>query len=268
MPELAALAKVIYEIVAELPPVLVYRMADLLGDEAIAEWSRRQAIMTGVSPHPAVVERIRWFINQWQAHAPSVSASAMALALRSSATTLERERSYQRVELVWTGPESGIIPLRRTDQALIQLIQEARQSLHIVSFAVYKIEAIVQALLGATKRGVRVTIYLETPDSSDGKVTFDPLGTYGVELARRAGVYIWPLDKRSLSTDGRHGSLHAKLALADDTRLLISSANLTEYALSLNMEAGVLITGGEQPEKVGRHLQRLVETGVFQPVRR
>jgi len=49
-------------------------------------------------------------------------------------------------------------------------------------------------------------------------------------------------------------------------RLLISSANLTEYALSLNMEAGVLITGGEAPGKAERHLKRLAEMGVLERV--
>ena len=48
--------------------------------------------------------------------------------------------------------------------------------------------------------------------------------------------------------------------------MLISSANLTEYAMTLNMELGVLIRGGPQPGQVQAHLTRLVERGVFQPL--
>jgi len=43
--------------------------------------------------------------------------------------------------------------------------------------------------------------------------------------------------------------------------MFLSSANLTEYASSLNMELGLLITGGEQPLRVEDHFDRLIETG-------
>ena len=43
----------------------------------------------------------------------------------------------------------------------------------------------------------------------------------------------------------------------------LSSANLTEYAFSLNMELGLLITGGEQPLRVEDHFDRLIEIGML-----
>jgi phosphatidylserine/phosphatidylglycerophosphate/cardiolipin synthase-like enzyme len=43
----------------------------------------------------------------------------------------------------------------------------------------------------------------------------------------------------------------------------LSSANLTEYAFSLNMELGLLITGGEQPPRVEDHFDRLIEIGML-----
>jgi len=47
--------------------------------------------------------------------------------------------------------------------------------------------------------------------------------------------------------------LHAKLAVADGESLFISSANLTNAAMQLNMELGVLICGGELPAQVVKH---------------
>ncbi len=85
-------------------------------------------------------------------------------------------------------------------------------------------------------------------------------------MRQRARIYVWPLEKRPRSADGRHGSLHAKVAIADGRVMLISSANLTEYAMTLNMELGVLINGGPSPEKVAEHLGRLVEMGTFRRV--
>jgi phosphatidylserine/phosphatidylglycerophosphate/cardiolipin synthase-like enzyme len=64
----------------------------------------------------------------------------------------------------------------------------------------------------------------------------------------------------------RHGSLHAKCAVADRRVLFVSSANLTEYALKLNMELGLLVRGGDLPGRAIGHLRRLVEEGVLVPV--
>lgn len=46
-------------------------------------------------------------------------------------------------------------------------------------------------------------------------------------------MYVWPLDKRPKDGAGRHGSLHAKCAVADEAAAFTSSANLTKYALNL-----------------------------------
>ena len=62
-----------------------------------------------------------------------------------------------------------------------------------------------------------------------------------------AAVYVWPMDKRPIDGNGHHGSLHAKCAVADDAVLFVSSANLTAYALTLNMELGLLVQGGFAP---------------------
>jgi phosphatidylserine/phosphatidylglycerophosphate/cardiolipin synthase-like enzyme len=58
--------------------------------------------------------------------------------------------------------------------------------------------------------------------------------------------------------------LHAKIALADGRAMLISSANLTEYAMTLNMEMGILVRGGSLPVQVEKHLKRLSEMGIFE----
>lgn len=74
-------------------------------------------------------------------------------------------------------------------------------------------------------------------------------------------MYIWPADKRLRDQNGRHGALHVKCAVADQRVLFLSSANLTDHALSLNMELGVLIRGGDAAPAVWRHFQRMIEQG-------
>ena len=219
-----------------------------------------------MTPQPDVRQRLVAFLDMWRAEYPDVSAESVALGMLTAVAAASDYRRRQQLELVWTGPDSQIIPLRRTDQALLQLIREARESLHIVSFAVYKADNIAQALVQAAERGAAISIYLETPDASEGKMSLDTVKALGEAVARQAQLYVWPKEKRPLTEDGKYGSLHAKIALADGRALLVSSANLTGYAMTLNMEMGVLVRGGAVPKQVEEHLLRLVEQGVFERI--
>jgi len=258
-----SLAQAIQRLVADLPTELSAALAASLEESDQLGWPRRRLVVMGALPHPAIREQVSAFLDLWQAAAPTVSGQSVALALCAAAQAVEAERGQERLELVWTGPDSRLIPLRRTDQALLQLIDGAQHDLHIVSFAVYRIAAIARALARAAGRGVAISLYLETPDASEGRIAYDTLAAFGEEVRQRARIYIWPLEKRPLSADGRHGSLHAKLAIADGHTMLISSANLTEYAMTLNMELGVLINGGPSAQMVVEHLVRLGEQGTF-----
>ncbi|MDY7076593.1 MAG: DISARM system phospholipase D-like protein DrmC [Chloroflexota bacterium] len=260
------LAQEIHRLVADLPIELVNGLANALIEVNTANWQRLRVQAISAVARPTVRERVGEFLDFWQSNTPAASAESVSLGLLAAAHLEEHHREYQRLELVWTGPDSHVIPLRRTDQALLQLINGAQGTLHIVSFAVYKIEAISHAIVNAAQRGVSVAIYLETPDASEGRIAFDTIQALGREVAQRARIYVWPLEKRLKAADGKHGSLHAKLALADGQTMLISSANLTGYAMTLNMEMGLLVHGGPLPAQVETHLERLVEQRVFQPV--
>ncbi len=256
----------IYNLITDLPAELVEKLAAALSQATPSNWPAIRAQAMQAVTQPAVHQRVKRFLDFWQTHAADVEPASIALALHTAAHTSERLRQALTLELAWTGPDSQVIPLRRTDQTLLQLIREARQALHIVSFAVYKPKTITQALLEAARRGVSIAIYLETPDASEGKITFDTIRALGQEIAQHARIYIWPLNQRPQSESGKHGSLHAKVAIADNQTMLISSANLTEYAMTLNMELGLLVKGGPLPNQVQTHLARLVEKGVFQEV--
>ena len=51
--------------------------------------------------------------------------------------------------------------------------------------------------------------------------------------------------------------------MRDERALLVSSANITEGALWLNLELGVLLRGGELPGKVRRHFGDLIAAGTL-----
>ncbi len=224
--------------------------------------SERQALVSGVVQIKAREALSRLFAA-WDSKAPHLSSHSVAWALRSANRADEFRHQWQTLELVWTGPAPLAFPLRRTDQVLLDLIQNARRSVLIVMFAAYKIPEIVTALIQAIQRGVAVTLIVESAEESGGKTSFETIAAMEGPLIKAAAIYVWPLEQRPRDIAGRYGSLHVKCAVADNAVTLISSANLTDYALNLNMELGVLIRGGDIPSQVTTHLYRLIEQGVL-----
>jgi cardiolipin synthase len=48
--------------------------------------------------------------------------------------------------------------------------------------------------------------------------------------------------------------------------LLVSSANLTEFALNMNMELGLLVRGEDLPGRVVEHFNKLIRERVLAPL--
>jgi phosphatidylserine/phosphatidylglycerophosphate/cardiolipin synthase-like enzyme len=219
-------------------------------------------------PHGGIRKSLRQLIAKWTETRPTESLESLAWALRSAGAMDQWWRESQHLAMAWTGPTPAAGRFRRTDQALLEVIGTARTELWLVSFAGYKVPAVRDALLRAADRDVSVHLIIESPKISKGKVTFSALEGIGPRLADVATVYAWPLEKRKTNGKGQYGSLHVKCALADERQLFVSSANLTEFAMSLNMELGILARGGDLPAQVRQHFRWLIEQGHLVPTRR
>ncbi len=202
--------------------------------------------------HRKVVERL---FSEWRRHKAGLSGEAMAELLQTATYCIRLQKDS--LEMVWTGPQAQT-SVRRTDQALLQLIRSAQQELIIVTFAAYKVPDIISAIKQALNRGVRIRFIAETVDESEGKVTFNALLAFGDAVADQVEVYVWPLENRERGINNKHGTLHAKCAVADRKVAFISSANLTEYALNINMEVGVLIRDQSFPQTLAMQFDRLI----------
>lgn len=216
-------------------------------------------------PHPDYRSLVSKFLATCREHGSDLLPSAVALALRTAAHARRAHQQGQSVELVWTGPEAEGISFRRTEQAILQVLDSAEDRITLVSYVVYKIPRVKEALVKAAGRGVRVTVIVEGGDKAGGRMEYDTLQSLGPEVAQCSTVYYWPEDQRR-HQGHKAGSLHAKCAVSDGRVLLISSANLTEYAFTLNMELGVLVTGGDLPGEVEKHFETLAATGVLKRV--
>jgi phosphatidylserine/phosphatidylglycerophosphate/cardiolipin synthase-like enzyme len=242
-------------VVTTVPQPLVATIAAAIRQVSAGSWGPlRRAALQVVAQAPAAVT-INTLIDAWQVTAPTVPPAEVAAALESAAFAIAQERQRQTTELVWTGPSSGI-PLRKTRQALIELINDARHELLIVAFVVYDIDDVAAALHAATARGVSITLVVETVERH-GRPAVDRRRALSTHGGQPWAVYEWPLAQRPLEGQ-QHGLLHAKFAIADRQILFVSSANLTQHALDRNMELGVLIHGGGAPEKAAAHVRELI----------
>lgn len=250
----------------ELPVSLVSHLAAVITACAGQDWGHLRQQMLLVTPQPRFRALIDELLTAWREGAPGISPQAVASALYAATSTAVHYRKAQSVDLVWTGPEVMGIPARRTDQALLEVIDAAQRSLLLVSFAVYRIPDISEAIVRACERNVNVRISVEAPEPSGQRMAYDTIKALGERVRRRADIFFWPRDQRPVDSSGRAGSLHAKCAVADEQLLFISSANLTEYAMSLNIELGTLIRGGPLPGMVASYFSRLIEKDVLRRV--
>lgn len=214
-------------------------------------------------PHHHHRDRALAFLDYWRTEASGLDASVVSVALQTAAVSEQKHRDSQSVELVWTGPDAGDIPFRRTEQAILQLLDSAQDRITLVSFAVYRIPNIASALVKAAQRGVKLTVIVETPDKLGGENEYSTLRALGSEVERCSSVYFWPREKRKLSEAQKPGILHVKCAVADGEWIFLSSANLTQQAFTINMELGMLVRGGTMPRRVEQQFERLIATGIF-----
>jgi len=249
-----------------VPPPILERFCDEL-ERLPVDVSRDQigAVLRTV-PQQHARDVLTELLAYWRRELLELQPDQLAWALRAAGETDKRWDRWQSVELVWTGPDRPHSSLRRTEQALLDVIESARHSLLIVTFAAYRIPQVGGALLAAAERDVQIRFIAESPETSEGKVSFAGFQALGEPLRRHAQLYIWPKEKREVDAAGHFGALHAKCAVADEHTAFISSANLTDHALNLNVELGVLIRGGEVPAKVARHFRDLIGTNVLAPV--
>jgi phosphatidylserine/phosphatidylglycerophosphate/cardiolipin synthase-like enzyme len=251
---------------AILPVPILRSLAEKLRTCSPADWtSIRQGVVHTI-PHPHYRSVVGQFLDRWASQAATVTPREASLALLTATQVMQSGRDGHGIELVWTGPPTDVVPLRRTEQAILQVIESAIQSVLVVSYAVYNIPRIGDALIRAADRGVELKVVLETPDRQAGKNAYDTLQALGALVAASSRVYLWPHEQRAKDPTGKQGILHVKCVTADGEWLFLSSANLTEYAFNLNMELGVLIQGGKLPKDVAGHFDSLISRGTLVPV--
>lgn len=210
-----------------------------------------RACVASAMPNPGYQGRVDEFLrSQSSAHAELAPMLEVALTAKRAAPT---------TELVWTGPATPVVPARRTEQVLCDLIRCAERTLTMTSFGIFQVSRLVEELERSLERGVALRIVLGDRESHSDQEIDSQRYQLGRIVAAQATLLQWPPERRPRDERGHAGLMHVKAAIADSHIAFLSSANLTEGALERNMELGVLIRGGHLPAAIDRLIDVLVE---------
>lgn len=247
------LLEVIGRFVSQIPKEKVELIAARAREIGKAENS-----LIGLMGTPSAAEKLLEVLSAW--NESGVSADELAAMLVVAAHVYDEVGREQTAELVWTGPTTPFVSARRTEQALIQLINGAKNELFVSSFVIFDVKLITSTLNDAKKRGVKISIILEdTSETSD--IVFIAAASRVRKSIPGADIYVLNREVAGYSA----GRWHAKVSVADHHVCLLTSANLTGYAMDKNVEMGVLLSGGEIPRNVHSHLDALVAMKILIP---
>ncbi len=207
-----------------------------------------------VGAQPGAQAAVAELAERWAA-TPALTGSGVALALRLCLRARTQADAHRSLP-VWTGPEA-VGEQRLTAGVLHELISSAQERILLVSFAAHTLPSLATDLEEAVGRGCTVDVAFESEhDSAGAYQSHQAQPFHQVPGIRR---WRWPAEQRPATG----ALLHAKALVVDGRRALVGSANLTQRALSANLEVGVLIRDPAVSEAIEAHVRGLMARGVL-----
>ena len=253
-----ALAEAVYELCESLSPIFIEQFVRLLRRHVTLAEIRPIRIMRETN-NDAARDRIVKFIGAIHRINPDLTPTALALGIECALFAAQERSDKQHVDVVWTGPLVTTVSLRRSAAVLLELIQSAQREIVIVSYAAFRIRDALLALEQRSRAGVAMHIILESAEDSQGRLDRDAAAAFSPLIGMpMVNFYTWPLARRPPGA-----LLHAKAVIVDGRDALVTSANITEHAISSNIEIGLFIRGGDAPSRIHQYIKKLIADGEF-----
>jgi cardiolipin synthase len=226
------------------------------------------AIRSAISQGSSQIELgIRQLQDVWGSDLTGMSGTDLGILLQVASAAIRNEREAStKMQVVWSGPEVEGSYVRATREVVREIVRNAKREMIVVGYWLAGredgegiIQELVQLLSEAVTRGVVLTVVLDErqrPDGTDNRRILSDLWPSSMPFPR---LLTW-----RLPLGEKHLKLHAKVMVADRRDALVTSANLTWYAMDRNIEMGIRISG-PSAEIISQHLRLLDTTGILQP---
>ena len=208
-------------------------------------------------------------------HEAGLPPAHIAEVLRAVALERKlREATSDRLELVWTGPETPGSQSRDTSVVARELFETATRTVLVSTYAVYLGKDVFEPLAKRMEElpALRVLLFLNVPHPPGSDFEPDAVARdYFHEFLKKN----WPgprepelyYDPRSLEKKAdERGVIHAKVIVVDGRTALVTSANFTEAAHARNIEAGVVVHDAAFATSLEQQFTSLVGAGVLRRV--
>ncbi|PGQ79691.1 phospholipase D-like domain-containing protein [Priestia megaterium] len=171
------------------------------------------------------------------AHIQELDASELSLLMKVAIKMYQqRKKDEPNLSPVWTGPifeESPIV--HKTSETVRHLFQTAQHEILIVGYTFsldhIQVQTLFSDLILAAKGGCRIDIIFHQNDSNLSSIK----NSWPKDISL-PNLYYWNGDP-----EDKWASLHSKLILVDQAKLLLTSANFTLHGFQKNIETGVMI---------------------------
>ncbi len=185
-------------------------------------WKKRWADFGAVIDGPGAALLNEVFLADW-AFASGQSLDTLHQELDPAAV---RGKGEAELQIIASGPDVNGDPLY---EGIVSMIQEAEQSIWIVTPYFIPDEVLLRSLIVKARAGKDVTLII--PTRSNHPVT-DYARRHYVRELRKAGARILHYNR---------GMMHSKAIIVDDRMALLGSANFDLRSLFVNFEIGVMI---------------------------
>ncbi|WP_053217025.1 phospholipase D-like domain-containing protein [Virgibacillus senegalensis] len=169
--------------------------------------------------------------------------------------------SQPRIIPVWTGPafDRSLTPFK-TYETVKQLIDSAKDEIFIVGYNFSFRYEIIRELLGsiekAAERKCRINLIVNNEESNYREI----MSNWNKE-SYLLNIYSW------IGTpEEDYASLHAKLVIIDQQKMLLTSANFSYHGFKKNIETGVVIENHEVTRSIWKQYQSLLRNNEMKKV--
>lgn len=159
-----------------------------------------------------------------------------------------------RISPVWTGPITNEAPIKLSTYDTVKyLLESAKEEIFIVgysfSFKDEKIQNLLRCIENAVERNCRINIIV-----NDVENNFKEIMNHWKKERYQVNVFHWKGYDSSEFT-----SLHAKLVIIDQQKLLLTSANFSYHGFQKNIETGVIIENHEISKIIWKQFYSLMK---------
>jgi putative cardiolipin synthase len=161
------------------------------------------------------------------------------------------ERAYEgTARVVYDCPpySDSEMPIQRVTAVFGELIDRANSDVFVVSPYIVLSGAVRDRLRQASERGVRVRLFTNSLQAADNNIAFGgyrkrrrKLLNEGIELYEQKPHGTQWRNYRTPESSGQYLSLHAKLSIIDEDKVMVGSLNLDPRSKYLNTEIGLFV---------------------------